>query len=89
MLVPRSGLDTAPLYDPDQNDDHRENQKNVDESSHGVRRDQTKKPEDNEDDGNCYDHGSSPFTKGNAYSMNVATVNTSPVASGPDTSAAI
>jgi hypothetical protein len=85
LLVPGSGLDSAPLNDPDQNDDHRENQKDMDESAHSVRRDKTKKPEDNEDDCNCYDHGGSPFKRKKASWMNAATVDTSPVASGPDT----
>jgi hypothetical protein len=56
-----SGSDTTALNDPYQNHDDRDNQKDMDESSHGVRRDKTKKPEDNEDYCKCSDHVGSPF----------------------------
>jgi hypothetical protein len=48
------------LKHPNQNRDDRKNQKNMNKPSHGIRRDKTEKPEDNEDDCNCSEHVSSP-----------------------------
>jgi hypothetical protein len=60
-LVPCGVLDAAALNDLNQYHDDRKNQKDMDKPSQGVRRDKTKKPEDNKDDCKCSKHVSSPF----------------------------
>ena len=60
-------LSPGPLYastlnDTNQNDHNRDDQENMNESTHGVRGHKTEKPEDNQDDGNGLEHVDSPFT---------------------------
>ncbi len=54
-------LDATALKHLNQNHDDREYQKDMYKPSHGVRRDKTENPEDNEDDCNCSEHVISPL----------------------------
>jgi hypothetical protein len=56
----RQLLEAAALDEPDENYHNRDHQKDMNKSTHGVRRDKTKEPEDNKNDGNCLKHGNSP-----------------------------
>jgi hypothetical protein len=49
--------DLPALDNPDQNDDDRHHQKDVYEPTHGVRRDQTQTPEDQQNNCNGLKHG--------------------------------
>jgi TPR repeat protein len=60
----RQLLKAAALNKSEENYHNRDHQQDMNESTHGVRRDQTKEPEDNENDGNCLKHGNSPFCMG-------------------------
>jgi hypothetical protein len=53
--IPRS-LRSSTLNDSDQYHHDRDDQENVNESAHGVRGDQAKQPEDNQDNRNSFKH---------------------------------
>jgi hypothetical protein len=44
------------LDEPHENDDDRDDEEDMNESSHGVRRNQTQKPEDDENDRDGFEH---------------------------------
>jgi hypothetical protein len=60
FLSPRA-LCASTLNDTNQNDHDRDDQERMNESAHGVRGDKTQNPEDDQDDGNGFEHGASPF----------------------------
>jgi len=81
--------DATALNHPNHNHNDRENQKEMDKPSHGIRRDKTKKPEDDEDDGNCSKHVSSPFNIEVSARRSSETFGTRPGFSGSDGKAAL
>jgi len=60
IAIPGS-LQSSTLNEANQNHHHRDDQENVNESAHGVRRDKTQNPEDNQNDGDGLKHFASPF----------------------------
>ena len=58
--APRS-KGTASANDPEQDYHDRDNQENVDEAAHGDGRDQSQKPQDDQDDGDGIKHVDYPF----------------------------
>jgi hypothetical protein len=57
--------------------DNRDDKENVNESSHGVRRDESEQPHDYKDDDDCFEHGWIPLRK-----CSVAARNTPPIGGG-------
>ena len=57
----KGSLATSPADDSEQDDHDGDYQKNVDETAHGVGSDQSKKPQDDQNNSNYIDHGYFPF----------------------------
>jgi hypothetical protein len=54
----------APPIDPEENDERRGDEKNVDKATHRMVRQKTKRPKNNKGDAECYEHNSLPSAEG-------------------------
>jgi hypothetical protein len=61
QLVENLQLNASALYDTYDNDNDGNNQENMNKPSHGIRADKAKKPEDQQNDCDGFEHGVSPF----------------------------
>jgi hypothetical protein len=62
IVSPLDVLEATALNKSKKNYHNGDHQKDMNESTHGIRRDKTKEPKDNENDCNCLKHGNSPFS---------------------------